>query len=226
MGFDLGFLEILVIFVVGLLVLGPERLPEYAKKFGKMLRDFRKMTKNLTGEMTRGLDLEDEFDDLKNSAQGLKGSLDAESQKIKNALDMEADEIAKTIDTEVKGIKKTLNEETADLTALLEKESLEFDKTAKEMKSSLDSEGRELSKALNEGVKEISKTINVDNPKKEKTAKSVSTVGSTRAKKKDLETPEALDVVESPKPQKKSSAVKAAKENPTDKNDSSEEAEI
>jgi len=47
MGLDLGFLEILVILVVTLLVVGPEKLPEYARKFGKMVRDLRKMTKIL-----------------------------------------------------------------------------------------------------------------------------------------------------------------------------------
>jgi len=39
---NLGFPELFVVFVVGLLVLGPKRLPELGKSLGKGLRDFKK----------------------------------------------------------------------------------------------------------------------------------------------------------------------------------------
>ncbi len=152
MGLDLGFFEILVILIVALLVVGPEKLPEYARKFGKIVRDLRKMTSNFTGEVTKSLDMEDDFDDLKNTAQGLKGSLDEESLKIKNALDMEADEIAKTIDNEVSGVKKAMDDETEALSAMLEKESLELDTTARDIKDPLATGAQEVSVALNESV--------------------------------------------------------------------------
>lgn len=42
--FGLGITEIVVILVVALLFLGPEKLPEVAKSLGKGLRDFRKAT--------------------------------------------------------------------------------------------------------------------------------------------------------------------------------------
>ncbi len=162
MGLDLGFFEILVILIVALLVVGPDKLPEYARKFGKMVRDLRKMTSNFTGEVTKSLDMEDDFDDLKNTAQGLKGSLDEESLKIKNALDMEAEEIAKTIDNEVSGVKNTLEDETAELSAMLEKESLELDTTARDIKDPLATEAQEVSAALNEGVQKVNKSLNID----------------------------------------------------------------
>ncbi|HAS04605.1 MAG TPA: twin-arginine translocase subunit TatB [Dehalococcoidia bacterium] len=163
MGLDLGFFEILVILVVTLLVVGPEKLPEYARKFGKIVRDLRKMTKNFTGEVTRSLDLEDDFDDLKNTAQGLKGSLDEESLKIKNALDMEAEEIAKTIDDEVSGVKKIMDDGTAEIADMLEKESREFDTTAREIKDPLAREAQEVSSTLNESVDKINKSLNIEN---------------------------------------------------------------
>jgi Tat protein translocase TatB subunit len=174
MGLDLGFFEILVILVVALLVVGPDKLPEYARKFGKMVRDLRKMTSNFTGEVTKSLDIDDDFDDLKNTAQGLKGSLDEESLKIKNALDMEADEIAKTIDNEVSGVKKNIDDGTADISAMLEKESLEFDMTAKEIKDPLDKEAQEVSTTLNEGVDKLNKSLNVNNAVTEKKARNAS----------------------------------------------------
>ncbi|MDD4874151.1 MAG: Sec-independent protein translocase protein TatB [Dehalococcoidales bacterium] len=126
--FDMGFFEILVVMVVALLVIGPDKLPEYARKFGKMVRDLKKMTNNLTGEITRSLDLEGEVDELKRTALGMKGSLDEESLKIKKALDLEADEIARTVDLEVAGVKKAINEGTEDLAAMPKTESTEFNK--------------------------------------------------------------------------------------------------
>lgn len=47
----LGIMELLVIFIVALLVLGPDKLPEYAKKFGVALREFRKATADLSKDI-------------------------------------------------------------------------------------------------------------------------------------------------------------------------------
>jgi sec-independent protein translocase protein TatB len=45
--FGLGMGEILVILIVALLVLGPEKLPDAAKQIGKTIRELRKHTQNL-----------------------------------------------------------------------------------------------------------------------------------------------------------------------------------
>ena len=58
--FDIGIVEIFVVLAVALIVIGPDRIPEFAQKFGKLVRNFRKMTKNLTGEMTKAMDLDEE----------------------------------------------------------------------------------------------------------------------------------------------------------------------
>ena len=50
--FGIGLPELLVIFVVALIVLGPKRLPEVAKALGKGLAEFRKATAGLTDELT------------------------------------------------------------------------------------------------------------------------------------------------------------------------------
>jgi sec-independent protein translocase protein TatA len=41
MGFQVGPLEVLVVLIIALLVLGPQRLPEVARSVGKGVRDFR-----------------------------------------------------------------------------------------------------------------------------------------------------------------------------------------
>ncbi len=45
--FGLGFGEILIILVLALLLLGPQRLPDVAKQLGKGLREFKKATDDL-----------------------------------------------------------------------------------------------------------------------------------------------------------------------------------
>src|SRR3989304_2431633 len=44
---QLGFSEMLVIFIIALLVFGPKKLPELGKSLGKGIREFRKATDEL-----------------------------------------------------------------------------------------------------------------------------------------------------------------------------------
>ena len=44
---QLGFQELLIIFVIALLVFGPKKLPELGKSLGKGLREFKKATEDL-----------------------------------------------------------------------------------------------------------------------------------------------------------------------------------
>ncbi len=39
--FDIGFQELIVVFIVALLVVGPERLPEFSRKLGKWVNHIR-----------------------------------------------------------------------------------------------------------------------------------------------------------------------------------------
>ncbi|MGZ8762996.1 MAG: twin-arginine translocase TatA/TatE family subunit [Acidimicrobiia bacterium] len=48
---SLGPLEILVIFIVALLVFGPNKLPELARQVGKGLAEFRRVQHHLRGEL-------------------------------------------------------------------------------------------------------------------------------------------------------------------------------
>lgn len=44
---QLGFQEILVIFIIALLVFGPKKLPELGKSLGKGIREFKRATDDL-----------------------------------------------------------------------------------------------------------------------------------------------------------------------------------
>jgi len=51
--FGIGYQEMFVILVVALVVFGPARLPELAGQVGRWVRDFRRMSSDLTGEFEK-----------------------------------------------------------------------------------------------------------------------------------------------------------------------------
>ncbi|MDB4837578.1 Sec-independent protein translocase protein TatB [Marinomonas sp.] len=57
--FDIGFSELLIIFVIGLLVLGPERLPHAAKTAGLWIRKIRRSIHSVQSEINAQLDQEE-----------------------------------------------------------------------------------------------------------------------------------------------------------------------
>ena len=57
--FGLSFGEIVIIAVLALLLLGPDRLPDAMKTLGKGLRDVRKATEDLKDQVEREFDLDD-----------------------------------------------------------------------------------------------------------------------------------------------------------------------
>ncbi len=59
---NLGFQELLVIFLVILLVFGPKKLPQLAQALGKAVREFRNATREIEEsfkEIERSVDLEE-----------------------------------------------------------------------------------------------------------------------------------------------------------------------
>ena len=54
--FNIGTAELLLIFAIALIVVGPRRLPQIARDFGKILNDLRKMSQEFTAQMTQELD--------------------------------------------------------------------------------------------------------------------------------------------------------------------------
>lgn len=58
--FDVGFWELVLIFGLGLMILGPERLPRVANKVGRWVGKARRTA----GELRRQLERELDFDDL------------------------------------------------------------------------------------------------------------------------------------------------------------------
>lgn len=56
--FDIGFWELFILFGIGLIVLGPERLPRVAMKVGNWVGNARRTARTLTTQLRAELDLE------------------------------------------------------------------------------------------------------------------------------------------------------------------------
>jgi Tat protein translocase TatB subunit len=54
--FNIGTPELILIFIIALIFVGPRRLPEVGREIGKILRDLRKMSQEFTTDLTRELD--------------------------------------------------------------------------------------------------------------------------------------------------------------------------
>ncbi len=67
--FGIGFGELLIILVIALVVVGPERMPDLARRLGIAIRDVRRMYDNMRGE------LGSEFEDVERGIRTLR-SLD------------------------------------------------------------------------------------------------------------------------------------------------------
>ena len=63
--FGLGSTELIVILVIGLLVLGPERIPAVASSLGKAIRSFRRATRDLRDQIDIEDDVRRPFEDLR-----------------------------------------------------------------------------------------------------------------------------------------------------------------
>ena len=74
--FDVGFTEILLLSLVGLLVLGPERLPKVARTLGGMARKARSSWLSLKRQIEAEVRAEELKEPLKHFENEVKGTVD------------------------------------------------------------------------------------------------------------------------------------------------------
>ncbi len=74
---NLGFPELILIFVIALLVFGPKKLPELGKSLGKGLREFKKATEDIKSNFDEHLkDVEKSVDDVKTTVSEATKDID------------------------------------------------------------------------------------------------------------------------------------------------------
>ncbi len=63
--FGIGMNELIVIFILAAIVLGPERMVRVARQAGKHIRNLKAYFSSLTGELKSELDILDDLKDIK-----------------------------------------------------------------------------------------------------------------------------------------------------------------
>ena len=104
---NVGTLELLVILILALLVVGPERLPELVRTVTKVLRDVRRAYDNLTRDLGPELmSIQQTTQEIRTSVESIKTIPQDLTASIVKATDME-----ETID-ELKGIVQEIQDDT------------------------------------------------------------------------------------------------------------------
>ena len=95
--FDIGFSEMMVIGVVALIVIGPERLPRVARTVGHMIGRLQRYVADVKADINREVEL-DELrkmrDTVKDAAASIETSVNAELHKAETELNSAAQSMA------------------------------------------------------------------------------------------------------------------------------------
>ena len=91
--FDLGFSELMVIALVALVVIGPERLPRVARTLGHLAGRLQRYVADVKADINREVEL-DELRKMRDSVQGaaseMQSSFDQELRKTESELNAAA----------------------------------------------------------------------------------------------------------------------------------------
>ena len=95
--FDIGFSELLVIGVVALLVIGPERLPRVARTVGHLVGRMQRYVSDVKADINREMELEElrkMRDSVQEAATSIESSVKAELNKTETELNEAAAKMA------------------------------------------------------------------------------------------------------------------------------------
>ena len=137
--FDIGFSELVLLMLVGLVVLGPKRLPVAIRTVMGWVKTIRGLAANVQNELKQELKLQELQDSIKKAEQlNLKQlspdlsktveELKEQAQKMRAELEEKAAEAGTTVEEQIKEIKSAA-ENQADSAEKLEINSQEAEKT-------------------------------------------------------------------------------------------------
>jgi sec-independent protein translocase protein TatB len=92
--FDIGFTELMVIALVALIVIGPERLPRVARTLGHLAGRLQRYVAEVKADINREVELEElrkMRDSMQQAASSMESSFNAELQKTESELNAAAE---------------------------------------------------------------------------------------------------------------------------------------
>jgi Tat protein translocase TatB subunit len=97
----IGLPELLVILVLTLIVVGPQRLPEVAAQVARTIREFRRYSSGVTKELMDAVqDLEREYKDLRGELKSVSGEMRAKAEAFGQELTGVADDVREKLQVE------------------------------------------------------------------------------------------------------------------------------
>ena len=79
--FDIGILELFLVLVIGLVVLGPDRLPEVVKSVTRSMKWIKKTITSTKEEVSKNIGLDEVYQDLRNEEILKKSKTDGHQNK-------------------------------------------------------------------------------------------------------------------------------------------------
>lgn len=135
--FDIGFSELLLIMIVGLVVLGPKRMPIAIRTVIGWISTIRGLAANVQNELAQELKLQELKDSIKKAEELNIGSLSPELSKTVEDLKMSATQLQDSLNSaknelddnamDVGSVKKLTDEQVAEIQQKIEQESQTLD---------------------------------------------------------------------------------------------------
>ncbi|MGA2285621.1 MAG: twin-arginine translocase TatA/TatE family subunit [Dehalococcoidia bacterium] len=99
--FGVGLPELVLILVLTLIVVGPQRLPEVAAQLGKAIRELRRYTSGINKDLLDAVaDLEREYKELKGELRSVSGEMLQKAESLGRELTDVSDEVRKQLKVE------------------------------------------------------------------------------------------------------------------------------
>ncbi len=95
--FDIGFWELTVLAIIGLIVLGPERLPVVARTMGRWVGQAKHYMSALTSELER----EVKADDIRREVREAREQIESETRQARDNTDREVDSVMRPLKSEL-----------------------------------------------------------------------------------------------------------------------------
>jgi len=112
--FDIGFSELLLVLVIGLVVLGPERLPVAVRTVAGWIRTLRAMAASVQSELSQELKLQELQDSLKKAEESGLKNLTPEIKASMDELKEAAESMKKSINSGLNPAEKAVEEAKAE----------------------------------------------------------------------------------------------------------------
>jgi len=120
--FDIGFSELLVIAVVALIVIGPERLPKVARTAGHLLGRLQRYVNDVKSDISREMEL-DELRKLQSSVQDAARSIE---NSVSKEISETESELARLADDTASAAQGAMPESESDAAAAASSQQLEL----------------------------------------------------------------------------------------------------